>query len=86
MSAEICSRCGRPLTPDTPRAADSLADLSGPEQPPEAAGWIAGATLFDAEVGTNSGPTEYDDEPGLCETCRTERSAQGSSGCGEQGQ
>jgi len=65
-----CRRCRRPFTPPVPHEVDSLADLPGAEQPPEAAGWLEGATPFDAELGTDSGPAEYDDPEYLCDECR----------------
>jgi len=72
VSTTVCSRCGGSLAPTTLHGLDSLADLPGAEQPPEAAGWLAGATPFDAQVGSDSGPVEYHDPALLCDTCRSQ--------------
>jgi hypothetical protein len=80
VTTAVCRRCGRTFTDDdspplagegTGERFDSLADARGAEQPPEAAGWLQGAVPFDAELGTDSGPVEYDDAE-LCPSCRAE--------------
>jgi hypothetical protein len=75
MTTGVCRRCGRPLSRDAGDQPETLADLPGAEQPPEAAGMLAGATPFDAQAGTDSGPAEYAETEGdgLCADCRAER-------------
>ena len=75
VSVVVCRGCGRQFTPSAPHSIDSLADLPGPAQPPQAAGWLEGATPFDAQLGTDSGPVEYDDPALLCGTCRAQTRA-----------
>lgn len=71
VATATCAHCGRRFTPgrrDADSDLDSLADTPGAEQPPQAAGWLQGATPADAEIGTNSGPLEYADAD-LCPAC-----------------
>ena len=74
MTTAVCRRCGRAFSRDAGEGPETLADLPGAEQPPEAAGMLAGATPFDARVGTDSGPAEYAEAEGdgLCADCRAE--------------
>lgn len=80
MATAICPRCGRPFTPgpSTRSASEdqdgsTLAGFPGVTQPPEAASALAGATPFDAELGTDSGPVEYGtDGERLCPSCQAE--------------
>lgn len=79
MATAVCTRCGRSFMPDDESGTaadalpDTLADLGALAPPPEAAAALAGATPFDARLGTDSGPVEYGagDEQ-LCPACRAE--------------
>ncbi len=77
-SARACRACGHPLAGGTAdHFADTLADVRGPQQPPEAAGLLAGATPADAQLGQRSGPVEYSrGDEGLCSACRTQRATE----------
>ncbi len=73
-STPACRACGRPLGETDQRQdfANTLADVGGVLQPPEAAGLISGATTSEGELGTTSGPVEYADDE-LCASCRAQR-------------
>ena len=82
MATTACPRCGRTFAADTADTAgrggrggefDSLAETPGVEQPPEAAGMLAGARPFDAPEGSASDAIEYTSGGGeLCPDCRAE--------------
>ena len=82
MATTVCPRCGRTFAADTADSAgrggrsgefDSLAETPGVEQPPEAAGMLAGARPFDAPEGSASDAIEYTGGDGeLCPDCRAE--------------
>ena len=79
MATTVCPRCGLTFAADTVDTAgrggefDSLAETPGVEQPPEAAGMLAGARPFDAPEGSASDAIEYTGGDGeLCPDCRAE--------------